>query len=530
MAKNLFRDGQERETRNRAADLGVGYVDMRLIHIPKEILAYFSKDEVIQHKAIPLKTATGTLYVGLVNVQKTDNEFFDSLKKDYRFKDIQTILISESSYLDWLTNYSDIRKMAPRQEMEDRIDITKVPKVSSFSEVEKQLKESPIQDLLKVILSAGFSAKASDVHIEPQQDKARIRFRMDGALQEIAVLPSETYGYILSQVELFSNLKLKAKYPQNGRFSIHIGNKDFSVRIETVPSLHGDDIVLRLFNIEASLLNISQLGMADYHLTLLKEALQRPHGMILVSGPTGSGKTSSIYAILNELNTKEVKIISLEDPVEYELSGITQSQINEGEVFGDRLKAVLREDPDIIMVGEIRDSATAVTALQASLTGHLLISSIHANDSVTSLVRLIDMTDDPDLISTSTNILIAQRLVRKICPNCKKEYSPSKFELQELQEVLSGMPETINPGKTLKFYRGAGCAKCFGVGFSGRTGIFEILKLDQNMRQLVSKGASIVEMQKAVKNTGFVTMEQDGVLKAIAGVTTLQEVFKTVID
>jgi type II secretory ATPase GspE/PulE/Tfp pilus assembly ATPase PilB-like protein len=508
--------------------LGVGYVDMRKVHIPKEVLSYFSKDEVIKNKAIPLKTATGTLFVGMVNTEKVNKEFLDGLTKDYKFRDIQPILISEPSYLDWLTNYTNIRKMTPREENEEKIDISKVKAISSFEQLEKELKSAQIQDLLKFILSAGFAAKASDIHIEPQSEKARIRFRLDGVLHEVAALTTKTYSYILSQVELFSNLKLNAKFPQNGRFTIRINNKDLGVRIETVPSLHGDDIVLRLFNIEAALLNIGQLGMAEYHFPLLQDALMRPHGMILVSGPTGSGKTSTIYAILNELNSKEVKIITLEDPVEYELPGITQSQINEKELFSDRLKAVLREDPDIIMVGEIRDNATAETALQAALTGHLLISSIHANDAITSITRLIEMVGDSDLITTSTNLMIAQRLVRKICPHCKAQYKPTPFEERELKKVLAEMPETIRPKGTLKFFRGNGCDKCFDVGFLGRTGIFEILKLNNTTKKLIAGDVPIVELQEAAKKDGMITMAEDGVIKAINGVTTLQEVFKTV--
>lgn len=528
VASNLYRDGQEAEAKSAAASLGLGYADLRKTYIPNEVLSHLSRDEAIANKAIPLKTTSGKLFLGMVDPKVENPDFFNALKRDYKLKEIQKILISEQSYLDWLTAYSSVQKMSARTMTEDEIDITKVTKIASFESFDKELQTAPIQELLKMILSAGFGALASDIHIEPHPDKARIRFRLDGVLHQVATLSRKNYDYFLSQVELHSSLKLNADYPQNGRFSIKLGDKDLGVRIETVPSLHGDDIVLRLFNIEAELLDITKLGLSSYHLPLLKEALMRPHGMLLVSGPTGSGKTSTIYAILNELNHEDVKIITLEDPVEYELRGITQSQIKEGDSFAERLKAILREDPDIIMVGEIRDSATAETALQAALTGHLLISSIHANNSVTSITRLVEMIGDPTLVTATTNIIIAQRLVRKICSNCKKEYQPNAYETHEINEIMAKIPEEIKPQGPLKFFRGEGCDKCFHVGLSGRIGIFEILHLDSEMQKLISAGAPISDLQETARKAGMITMEEDGLLKALEGVTTIGDVLKTV--
>lgn len=528
VAKDLFRNGQENETREKAASLSLGYADLRQTFIPKEVLSYLSRDEVIKNKMIPLKTGNGVLFMGIVDPSLEDKELFENLKADYHFTEMQKILISESSYLDYLAKYTGIVKMSPRTETEDEIDISQVASISSFSDLEPILKKAPIQEVLKIILSVGFSTNASDIHIEPHTDTARIRLRLDGVLHEIANLSKENYNYVLSQVELHSSLKLNVDYPQNGRFAIKINDKELGVRIETVPSLHGDDIVLRLFNIQANLLNITQLGLSDFHLPLLKDSILRPHGMILVSGPTGSGKTSTIYALLNELNHEEVKIITLEDPIEYELSGITQSQVNEGASFEERLKAILREDPDIIMVGEIRDSGTAQTALQAALTGHLLISSIHANDAVTSITRMTEMITDPSLVAPSTNLIIAQRLVRKICSSCRQEYQLSEFEKGEVDRIISNLPEKLKPNTEVKFYRGSGCNKCFGLGFSGRTGIFEILKPDNSLQKLITEKASIAEIKESVKKNGMVTMEEDGLIKALKGITTIGEVLKTI--
>lgn len=528
VASDLYRNGQESEVKARAASLNLAYADLRHTSIPKDVLSFLSREESIQYRCIPIKSESKKIYLGLVDPKKDTSLLEESLKRDYKFKEIIVVMISEQSYLDWLTQYNGLSKHEPFEIEEEAIDLTKTEGIISFEELADKLQTAPIQDLLKMILVVGFGAKASDIHIEPRDDWARIRFRLDGTLHEIATLEKDRYKYVLSQIELHSNLKLNANFPQNGRFVIHQKGKDLNVRIETMPTIHGDDIVMRLFNTEASLLNIDDLGYSDYHLPKLKSALQRPHGMLLVVGPTGAGKTSTIYAVLNELNTPEVKIITLEDPVELEMSGLTQSQINEGESFADRLKAVLREDPDIIMVGEIREAATAETALQAALTGHLMISTLHANDAVTSITRLVGMIGEPELVTASTNLIIAQRLVRTICPNCKNEYQPNSFEMNEFQNIIADLPTQLKPTGEYKFYKGAGCQNCHHIGYKGRTGIFELLEIDMNLQKLITEGAPIFQIQDAAKAAGMITMEQDGVLKALQGVTTLDEVLKSV--
>lgn len=528
VAKDLFRNGQEEEIREKAAQLGIGYSDLRKTHIPNEVLAYLSKDEVIQFKAIPLKNEAKELYLGIVDSEKDFSALIETLKNDYNIKEVKLVLISEPSYLDWLPRYNNLNKMEPLTEEDEHIDLSKTQEIASFEELNKQLQTVQIQDLLKLLLTSGFSVKASDIHIEPHDDWARIRFRLDGSLHEVATITKERYGYLLSQVELHSNLKLNADYPQNGRFSIKLKDRDVGVRIETMPSMHGDDIVLRLFNTQANLLKIEELGFSDYDEPILKNALLRPHGMILVVGPTGAGKTSTIYSILNELNTEDIKIITLEDPIEYEMPGTTQSQINEGETFNDRLKAVLREDPDIIMVGEIRDAATAQTALQAALTGHLLISTLHANDAVTAIIRLSDMVGDPTMVTASTNLIIAQRLVRVICQDCKEEYQPNQYEQRELDKIIESIPEQVRPASPYKFYQGVGCPACNHLGYKGRIGIFELLTLDSALQKLISANGSIFEVQAAAIGAGMITMEQDGILKALQGITTLNEVLKSI--
>ena len=528
VASDLYRDGQEAEVRSKAGDLGVGYADLRKSNIPNEVLVYLSREEVIKFKAIPLKNDPRKLILGIVDPTKDISLLIDGLKRDYNIREVPVALISEPSYLDWLPRYNTLTKMTPLNTDDERIDLGAVAKINSFEELADQLAKAPIQDLLKMILYVAFNVGASDIHIEPREDYARIRYRLDGTLHEVATLDADRYNYVLSQVELNANIKLSAAFPQGGRFSIHFNDKDLGVRIETMPSMHGDDIVLRLFNTQSETLKLTELGFSGYALPRVDNAISRPHGMILVVGPTGAGKTTTIYSILNELNTEDVKIITLEDPVEYEMPGTTQSQINDGESFADRLKAVLREDPDIIMVGEIREASTAETAVQAALTGHLLISTLHANDAITAITRLYDMIGDPTLITAATNIIIAQRLLRKICPACKEEYTPTPFEKQEFDKIMAKVPLQLKPAEPYRFYHGVGCLECQHIGYRGRLGIFEVLEMSGELQKLINARSSIFDLREAANSLGFITMEQDGVLKALSGETTITEVLRVV--
>ncbi len=504
------------------------YADLTHMSAKNEVLSLLSKEEVIKYKALPISVENKKLYIGITNPSLDISKLKADLMEDFKLKDVIPVIVSDASYVDGLSFYDEVRKQSPRETREEFIDLTETESIPTFEELNTQLQEAPIQDLLNLILLMGFNAKASDIHVEPHSDHTIIRMRLDGVLHEVANLPKERYSYILSQVELHSNLKLNADYPQNGRFSIKIAEQDLGVRVETMPSMHGDDIVMRLFNTQSKMLNLDGLGLSEYALPILEGALKRPHGMIIMVGPTGSGKTTTIYAILNQLNSESVKIITLEDPVEYEMEGVTQSQINEGESFAERLKAVLREDPDIIMVGEIREASTAQVALQAALTGHLMVSTIHANDAVTAIIRLTEMIGDANLVTASTNVIIAQRLVRKICPKCRASYEPTEYELKEFNKILNKMKEEIRPTEPYNFFRGNGCDDCQGIGFRGRIGIYELLEIDKSLQKLINENVPIFEVQEAALAGGLITMEQDGIFKALDGITSLEEVLKTI--
>ena len=528
VSKDLYREGIEKQVKSESKKYNIWYADLRKSPIHDDVLSYLSPDEAMTNKVIPLKVVSKELYLGVTNPKGNFSPLIADLIKQYKFKAVNLALISEPSYEDWLEKYDHIQKYIPPDSDTGYIDVTRTQAYKSFTELDEQLKTAPIQNLLKILLLSGFTVGASDIHIEPSKTGAIIRLRLDGVMHEVAKVEFDRFRYLLSQIELRSNLKLNAEYPQNGRFAIRTDDFDYGVRIETMPSMHGDSIVMRLFNTQSQMLKIEELGFSEYNEPRLKKSLMRPHGMILLVGPTGAGKTTTIYSILNVLNTTEVKIITLEDPIEYEMPGVTQSQINEGETFGDRFKAILREDPDIIMVGEIRDSATAETALQAALTGHLMISTLHANDSITAIKRLIDLIGDPPLVVASTNLIIAQRLVRKICPSCKREYQPNKYELGELEKIIKKVPKDFLPNEPYIFFEGGGCEACQNIGFKGRIGIFELLESSNALQKRINDGATISELLEVACDDGMITMEQDGILKALKGVTTLGEVLKTI--
>lgn len=523
-AKDLYRDGLEDETLRKALDEGVKYFDVRKVEIPNDILSIFSKEEAEGSKAFPVFEKNRHLVVGTtVSHSEKLSKILEPLKK--HFKNIEIALISEPSYEEVLKRYEHINKIEFEKRNEEiDVDVT----VSSLDSLGDRVLTAPIQDLLKIVLSAAMESRSSDIHIEPNKEGAKIRFRIDGVLHEITTLNKEKFQYLLSQIELQSSVKLGVNYAQQGRFDIKHNEASTSVRVETMPSLYGDDISIRLFNIQTEMLDLSTLGILDETFNILIEAISRPHGMILITGPTGSGKTSTIYAILNKLNSSEVKIVTLEDPVEYALENATQSQINEGDSFYERLKATLREDPDIIMVGEIRDENTAKTALQAALTGHLLISTVHANNAVTAIVRMNDMTKDPSTFVASLNLLIAQRLVRKICENCKKPYEPTELERKEADRILATFKESDRENIKLQFFKGEGCEKCNNLGFKERIGIFEFLSPHQELQKLIGKSPTILELQEAAIENGMLTMEQDGLIKVCHGITTMSEVIKAV--
>ena len=384
-------------------------------------------------------------------------------------------------------------------------------------------------EALEAIFGGAIGLGASDVHIEPEEEQVKLRIRFDGILQDVLLLPKDIYGNILSRIKLLSGIKLNiTDRPQDGRFSIITGSAMIEVRASALPTEYGETIVLRILN-PKSLVSLKDLGLREDLLKIFRQEIKKPNGMIIVTGPTGSGKTTTLYAFLKEIQSPEIKIITIEDPIEYHLSGISQTQTaqEKGYDFASGLRSIVRQDPDVILVGEIRDLETADIGLQAALTGHLVLTTLHTNDAAGTVARLVNLGVKPADIGPALNIAIAQRLVRKVCLKCVKFEKPSPDQLNKIKKELKNISKKIKIpeiGAKTKIPRAKGCQYCNSTGYLGRVGLFESFLVDDEMEKFIFKNPSIAELkEKAVKN-GMATMKQDGFIKVLDGITTIEEV------
>ncbi len=376
--------------------------------------------------------------------------------------------------------------------------------------------QSPIVKLVDALILQAVREKASDIHIEPEADHIRIRYRVDGVLQEENTFPSFMHGPVVSRIKVMAALDIaENRIPQDGRINISIDNKSIDLRISTFPSVYGEKVVMRILDKSSMLLSLSDLGFSEDNYKKISTAIHRPHGIVLVTGPTGSGKTTTLYACLQEINSSEINVVTVEDPIEYELDGITQSQVNvkAGLTFASALRSILRQDPDVIFIGEIRDVETAGISIQSALTGHMVLSSLHTNDSVGALARLADMGVESFLIASSVEAILAQRLVRLICPRCKKEI-PVPEELKAKFPDLQVM------------YKGKGCKQCKGTGYKGRTCILEVLVVDDEVEKMISAKTDVGTIRRYALDHGMKTLYFDGIEKVRAGLTTYDEVVR----
>ncbi|MFC1553759.1 type II secretion system ATPase GspE [candidate division KSB1 bacterium] len=381
--------------------------------------------------------------------------------------------------------------------------------------------EAPIIRLVNLIFSQAVKERASDIHIEPEEDLLRVRFRVDGVLREMFVQPKNLQYAIISRIKIMSELNIaERRMPQDGRFQIKIDKHDIDIRVSTIPTANGENIVMRILDKTNLIVDLNDLGFTQKALKEFKASLVRPYGIILVTGPTGSGKTTTLYSALHAMNSLSKNIITIEDPVEYRLKIIRQSQVNTkiGMTFAAGLRSILRQDPDVIMVGEIRDSETAQVAVQAALTGHLVLSTLHTNDAPGAVTRLVDMDIEPFLVSSSIICVIAQRLVRKICPKCKESYNGSDALVKELM---------LQPNKEYKFFRGKGCRLCKDSGYKGRLALFEVLLIDDHIRKMILEKASSIDIREYSLSQGMKTLRQDGLIKALKGLTSVEEVINS---
>lgn len=397
-------------------------------------------------------------------------------------------------------------------------------------ELAKPVEEMSIIDLVGALIEYAYTSRASDVHIQPFEDEIKVRLRIDGILHDIFVLPKKIQSEIITRIKVLASLRTdEHQAAQDGRFRISLKKPEinFDVRVSIIPTYYGENTILRILAEQAQISDLKGLGFRSKDLIKLEKAIKKPYGMILATGPTGCGKTTTLYTVLKSLNSRDVSIITIEDPIEYSLEGISQIQINikTGLTFADGLRSILRQDPNILMVGEIRDHETAGIAVNAALTGHLLLSTLHTNDAATALPRLIDLGTQPFLISSTVNIIIAQRLVRMICEECRTEKTLTDTEAKSLSEML---PQATKGKLYKKFFVGKGCKKCFQSGYYSRIGIHEILEINDEIRSMIMGRANASEIKEAAIKMGMTTMIEDGFQKALKGTTTIEEILRVI--
>ncbi|TVR15967.1 MAG: type II/IV secretion system protein [Planctomycetota bacterium] len=385
---------------------------------------------------------------------------------------------------------------------------------------------APVRKLLNLILLTGVKAKASDVHFEPFEDTFQVRNRIDGVLYEMLPVPKTLAPALVARIKVMSRLDIaERRVPQDGKISVTIGGRNVDLRVSTLPTMFGESVVIRILDRSVVSLDLDKIGMEESSLEYFREVITKPNGIVVVTGPTGSGKTTTLYAALNEANDEAIKIITTEDPVEYEIDGLIQVPIDDeiGKTFANCLRSILRQDPDKILVGEVRDKETAKIAIEASLTGHIVFTTLHTNDAPTAVTRLLDMGLEPFLLSATLETVVAQRLVRTICTNCKAPYHPSEEEL-----LLLGLKPSQVAGQS--FYYGKGCEECKNTGYKGRTAIFEIFDINSRMRELILEKASSSKMRAAAERSGMVSLRQAGIQKVFAGVSTIEEIVRETLS
>ena len=408
---------------------------------------------------------------------------------------------------------------------EDQDDEDKIAPIEDQTEQSKSIEEAPIAKIVSTILEYAATSRASDVHIEPQEDRVRVRYRIDGILYDRLSLPKKVQESVISRIKILADMKIdEHRIPQDGRFNFSVGSNAVDLRISVLPTVFGEKIVMRLLRKSGGIPTLPDLGLNGVSLRNLETNILRPHGIILVCGPTGSGKTSTLYSVLSKLNTPKVNIMTLEDPVEYQIPGVNQVQINPavGLTFATGLRSFLRQDPNIILVGEVRDKETTELAIQAALTGHLVFSTLHTSDAAGALPRLLDLGAETFLLASTLNAVLGQRIVRKICTTCRQPYVPSPQLIDEMKKELG----LLYPTTEVKLFRGKGCDECGNSGYFGRIGIFEVLPVTEKISNLILAHPDSGAVQKEAIVEGMITMKQDGYIKAIQGITTIEEVIR----
>ncbi len=521
---------QEREAMKMAIKTRLPYIDLRTFPVDKEAVSLIPRELSEKARTVCFLIKDSEVRIGAIDPTNPGLKEVTGLLADKGYS-FSCYIISEQSLRHVLDIYGQIKIVKPEV---DEIKVAKEriikakEQIKNLTDLKEAIKKVPMTEMIDFILAGALAAEASDIHMEPEKDSIKLRYRIDGVLQDILGLPKEVYDKILSRIKILSGLKINiVDKPQDGRFTIGMDGKDVDLRISTLPTSFGETLVMRLLGIGAVGLSLEKLGLRKRELDLLDKIISQPLGLILTCGPTGSGKTTTLYACLNKVKTPEKKIITLENPIEYRLSGISQTEINseKGVSFADALRSVMRQDPDIIMVGEIRDREAAEVAAQAALTGHLVLSTLHTNDAAGAIPRLISMGARPEEIAPALKLVMAQRLVRILCDKCKEEYKPSEEEIRELKDKLG----KFYPEKGIeKLYKAKGCKECDEIGYKGRIGVYEMFEVDKKIEELIGERVANLDIKKVAVDQGMMSMGQDGLLKVIEGVTSLEEVKRVI--
>ena len=501
-----------------AEHYGVPYVNLRNKILPQEVLTLIPEEAATTFHIIPFHKEGNEIHLAMEDPEDLEAREFVKRKTGSRVK----IFYTSPPDLDHILGQY---KKSIRDEFSRIID-ENVQKSAAKKEINaaELATDLPVVKILDTVLEYAVAENASDIHSELMDDIFLIRFRVDGILRDILSLPKSIHPAIVARIKILSQLKIdEHRIPQDGRFKFKLKNQTVALRVSILPAFYGENVVLRILAESARPLALEELGLTGHNLELLKRNIKKPHGMILVTGPTGSGKTTTLYSVLTILNTTEVNICTIEDPVEYGIKRVNQTQVHPaaGLTFAAGLRSLLRHDPNIIMVGEIRDRETVDMAIQSALTGHLVLSTLHTNDASGAIPRFLDMGAEGFLVASTVNLVIAQRLVRKICSNCIEKYAPSQDVLNYLKTYTH-----IDTGTT--FYRGKGCPECGNRGYKGRVGVYELLEVNEEIRELVIKRVSAEEIMQAGVKNGMLPLFQDGLNKASGGITTIEEVLRVI--
>lgn len=533
---------EEDVAKARAAFLNLPYVDLRSTKIAKEVLVIIPEESRQFYKMAPFELENNDLKVAMEdpsNIQALEALEFLGQKANYQ---VHIYLASSTSISTAAKDSKSISSVVGKalQDIQKTEEIDQAMKLGT-NPTSKQTgmaiaDDAPIIKIVDVILSNAIEASASDIHIEPSETDVRVRYRIDGILHTSLRLPRTVLAAIVSRIKILSNLKIEEqRLPQDGRFHAEFGKSSVDLRVSTLPLMHGEKIVMRILDKTTSVPTLDQLGLRGKGLDWVLENIKKTHGVFLITGPTGSGKSTTLYSILSLRNTNDVNIVTLEDPVEYFMEGVNQSQINPdiGLTFASGLRSILRQDPNIVMVGEIRDEETAELAVHAALTGHLVFSTLHTNNAVGAIPRLSNMGIEQFLLSASVNLIMAQRLVRKLCEKCKKPVALSPMLQKEIDEALATVPKDYLEGvdlKKLTTFKAVGCKECGNIGYKGRMGIFEVWPMDGALEELIFSKEPAHKIYEEALKSGVISMKQDGLIKVARGETTMDEIIRVTTE